>query len=109
MIKLLILILFTSTLSFSKEFDPYDYPVCYEKVHLDNWAKVLTEHPNVGTVQALHALQLGLCQKVALKIITAPQADAIVKHFMPIFKKELKLEESTAHKKELIQGFRYDH
>jgi len=65
----------------------------------------IKKFPNSGTAHAMHALQLGLCDKVTLKLITADQADAIMRHFMPIFQKEFFAETAPANRGRLIKGF----
>lgn len=105
MIKLLLALTLITTVLTAQKHDPYDYYVCYQKESLESWATLLKKFPDSGSAHALHALQLGLCDKVTLKLITADQADAIMRHFTPIFKQEFYAETAPANRGKLIKGF----
>jgi hypothetical protein len=57
--------------------DPYDTSHCKDPEQLQTWAKVLADNPNDDSIQALHAMWVGLCLKVESKQITTNNANRI--------------------------------
>jgi hypothetical protein len=50
---------------------------CHDPKANAEWEELIENHPNDMQVQALHALRIGLCQKVDNDVLTIPKATKI--------------------------------
>jgi hypothetical protein len=50
---------------------------CHDPEANAEWEELIENHPNDMQVQALHALRIGLCQKVDNEVLTIPEATKI--------------------------------
>jgi hypothetical protein len=50
---------------------------CHDPESNAEWEELINKHPNDMGIQALHALRIGLCQKVDEEVLTIPEATKI--------------------------------
>ncbi len=55
----------------------YNNDYCYDVGELEKWQKIIEKSPNDDNVQTLHALWIGLCQKVEQRQLTVDRANRI--------------------------------
>ncbi|MDZ7761717.1 MAG: hypothetical protein U5L00_15850 [Desulfovermiculus sp.] len=77
---------------------------CHDPESNAEWEELINKYPNDMGIQALHALRIGLCQKVDDDVLTIPEATKIFedmrKALIERLKKE-KLAEQRMKEKEL--------
>ena len=81
-IYFLITLLSCSLLSCSQEIatnsgKDYDYQYCVDQKELDRWQRILIEDGDKDEIQTIHALWIGLCEKVKRQDITSDRANII--------------------------------
>ena len=64
-------------LSADNKSSDYDTSYCHDKTELARWQMLNLKHPKDHNIQTLHALWIGLCQKVEKKEITTNMAQEI--------------------------------
>ena len=57
--------------------EDYDYQYCVDQDELDRWQRILIEDGDKDEIQTIHALWIGLCEKVRKREITSDRANVI--------------------------------
>lgn len=62
---------------FSKPPDEYNNAYCHDPEQLEHWNQIVEKSKGNDSVQALHALWIGLCLKVEYRQLTVDRANQI--------------------------------
>ena len=76
------------------EIDEYDNSFCKDPVELERWHTIVSNNMGNDSIQALHAMWIGLCVKVEAKEIRTNRANSIFNNAKDIIVHQIEMMES---------------